>query len=134
MLVFYNLLEQAWFNGILVAVGVGVSALIAWGFATFQAWLSSKIKNEKVKQVSMFMLDLIQDVVSYVTQTFVEQLKKDGKFDKAAQEQALALALERVKANMTTEAHKVLEELYGDVDTWLTTQVEAIIVRGKRLF
>lgn len=127
MLVLFNIFEQTWFQGILIAFGAGVAALITWAFATFQTWLSTKIKNEKVRAISDTVLTLVRDSVIYVNQTFVDQLKKDGKFDKENQKEAFSKALERVKINLTEESRKLLEEVYGDVDAWLTTQVEAII-------
>jgi hypothetical protein len=131
MTIFYNILEQAWFNYILTALGIGMAGLITWLFATLQVWLSAKIKNEKIKQVSNLVLDLVRDSVLYVSQTFVDQLKKDGKFDEVAQKESFERALKRIKDNLTEESTKLLTELYGDIDKWLGTQIESIVRMNK---
>ena len=116
---------------ILIALGTGLAALVTWGFTMLQAWLSKKIKDDKLRLISNTVLDLIRDSVLFVNQTIVEQLKKDGKFDAEAQHLALSKALERVKANLTKESLAILTELYGDVETWLQTQIEAFVNRSK---
>lgn len=116
---------------ILVALGVGVAGLITWGFTMLQAWVSNKIKDDKIKLVSNTVLDLIRDTVLYVNQVFVDQLKESGGFNKEAQVEAMAMALEHIKANLTAEANKILEDLYGDVSNWLLVQIEAMISKMK---
>lgn len=122
-----SIMEQEWFQIILGALSLGVAGLITWAFTMFQAWLNSKIKNEKLKSVLDVALDVIQKSVLAIQQTFVEQLKKDGKFDKEAQKEALRKSINLALANLSDEAKKILEENFGNLEDWLIMQIEAIV-------
>ena len=98
-----SIMEQEWFQIILGALSLGVAGLITWAFTMFQAWLNSKIKNEKLRAVLDAALDVIQKSVLAIQQTFVEQLKKDGKFDKEAQKEALKKSVNLALANLSDE-------------------------------
>lgn len=131
-----NIMNQEWFTGLLatvaLAVGTGLSTLIGLLFKKLGDNLATKTKNEKVKQALDLINKLIQDAVLTVQQTFVDDLKKEGKFNAETQKQALEKALEMIKANITTEAEELLNEIYGDVTKWLTIQVEAFIATLKK--
>lgn len=127
----FNLLEQDWFITILTAlataVAAGLTTLIGLGFNKLAKWLEQKGISEKHARILTQVKDLIQDSVLTIQQTFVEQLKKDGKFTPENQKEALNKAVELVIENLTTEAEEVLREIYGDFNKWLTIQIEAII-------
>lgn len=124
-----SIMEQEWFQIILGALSLGVAGLITWAFTMFQAWLNSKIKNEKLRAVLDAALDVIQKSVLAIQQTFVEQLKKDGKFDKEAQKEALKKSVNLALANLSDEAKKILEENFGNLEEWLTMQIEALVLK-----
>jgi hypothetical protein len=124
-----SIMEQEWFQIILGALSLGVAGLITWAFTMFQAWLNSKIKNEKLRAVLDAALDVIQKSVLAIQQTFVEQLKKDGKFDKEAQKTALKKSVSLALANLSDEAKKILEENFGNLEDWLIMQIEALVLK-----
>jgi hypothetical protein len=124
-----SIMEQEWFQIILGALALGVAGLITWAFTIFQAWLNTKIKNEKLRAVLDAVLDIIQKSVLAIQQTFVEQLKKDGKFDKEKQQEALKKAVDLALSNISAEAKKILEENFGNLEDWLTMQIEALVLR-----
>lgn len=124
-----SIMEQEWFQIILGALALGVAGLITWAFTIFQAWLNTKIKNEKLRAVLDAVLDIVQKSVLAIQQTFVEQLKKDGKFDKEKQQEALKKAVDLALSNISAEAKKVLEENFGNLEDWLTMQIEALVLR-----
>lgn len=74
---------------------------------------------------------IVIDVVDYVAQTFVDSLKKEGKFDLDAQRAAYEEAENRILELLTPELKKVIDSIYGDVDIWLSTQIEAEVKRRK---
>lgn len=130
-----NLFEQEWFVNLLgvlaTAVGAGLSTLIGLWFKRLADNVKAKTKNEKVNEVLHRVRNLVQDAVLTVQQTFTEQLKKDGKFDKEQQKIALQKAIDIILANLTEEAKDILNEIYGDIYKWLEVQVESTIALWK---
>lgn len=130
-----NLFEQEWFVNLLgvlaTAIGAGLSTLIGLWFKRLADNVKAKTKNEKVNEVLHRVRNLVQDAVLTVQQTFTEQLKKDGKFDKEQQKIALQKAIDIILANLTEEAKDILNEIYGDIYKWLEVQVESIIALRK---
>lgn len=130
-----NLFEQEWFVNLLgvlaTAIGAGLSTLIGLWFKRLADNVKAKTKNEKVNEVLYRVRNLVQDAVLTVQQTFTEQLKKDGKFDKEQQKIAFQKAIDIILANLTEEAKDILNEIYGDVYKWLEVQVESIIALWK---
>lgn len=126
-----NLFEQAWFISalqiILAAFATGLAGVITMLFVRLQNWIAVKTKNETLKKATLLAQDLILASVKAIQQTFVSQLKKDGKFDKDAQLEAMKKALALVLAQITPEARQILTEAYGDLEVWLTTQIEASV-------
>lgn len=130
-----NLFEQDWFLNLLgvlgTAIGAGLSTLIGLWFKRLADNVKAKTKNEKVNEVLHRVRNLVQDAVLTVQQTFTEQLKKDGKFDKEQQKIALQKAIDIILANLTEEAKDILNEIYGDIYKWLEVQVESTIALWK---
>lgn len=130
-----NLFEQEWFVNLLgvlaTAIGAGLSTLIGLWFKRLADNVKAKTKNEKVNEVLYRVRNLVQDAVLTVQQTFTEQLKKDGKFDKEQQKIALQKAIDIILANLTEEAKDILNEIYGDIYKWLEVQIEATIASWK---
>lgn len=132
-----NIFNQDWFVGLIsavaLAVGAGLSTLIGLWFKKLADNLAEKTKNEKYSEILLLVKNLIQDAIMTVQQTFTEQLKKDGKFDEEKQKEAFKLAMNIIKGNLTTEAEKVLDELYGDAQRWIEIQIESMLASLKRL-
>lgn len=76
-------------------------------------------------------LDIITDSVNYVQQTYVDTLKKEDKFTKEAQEEALEAAKKRALELMNTDVQKAIEDSYGDLDSYVTTVIESTIFKNK---
>lgn len=131
MLVLANLLEQEWFvnalGAVVVAFATGLAGIISLLFLRLQNWLATKTKNETLQKATLLAQDLVLSAVQAVQQTFVEQLKKDGKFDKDAQLEAMDKALTLVLAQIKPDAMAILTEAYGDLSKWLTMQIEATV-------
>ena len=70
--------------------------------------------------------------VKATNQTYVETLKKEGSFDKAAQEKAFKKTYEAVMAIITDDAQKYLQEITNDIPTLITNLIEAKIAEAKK--
>lgn len=75
--------------------------------------------------------DAVADAVLCVSQTYVDTLKKTGSFDVEEQKIALSLAKDRAVSLMSADARLILKKLYGDVDKWLESKIEATIMDVK---
>lgn len=60
-------------------------------------------------------------------QTYVEALKKEGKFDKDAQLIALNKARDITLEQLSADSKKYITDNFGDLNEWVNTQIEAII-------
>lgn len=93
-------------------------------------WISSKIDNEKtskyITEATTIVLDAVVNV-KCVFQTYVEALKKEGSFNKDAQLIALNKAKDIVLAQLSEDIKEYINKNFGDVDTWINTQIEASI-------
>lgn len=91
------------------------------------SWLSTKIKNEKANKMIKTATEIVVSAVKTVFQTYVDALKKEGKFDKESQILALTKAKDIALSQMTEDVKEFIQTNYGELDLWLTTQIEANI-------
>lgn len=75
--------------------------------------------------------DSINDVVIYFNQTLVNEMKKNGTFNKEVGKEVFAKALDRVKASLTEDIKLAIQTLYGDVDNFLETRIEKAVNENK---
>lgn len=75
--------------------------------------------------------DAVSKAVTYTTQTFVDSMKKNGVFDAEAQKEALKKSLDKTMALLSEVANSALEEIYGDLQDYLTVRIEAEVKTQK---
>lgn len=75
--------------------------------------------------------DLVCQVVDSVSQTYVDDLKAEGKFDIESQKEATEQAMEKVKSLLSENSKKVITEAYNDLDAWIDTKIQAYIKSTK---
>lgn len=114
-------------NIISVVVTAVILPLISYAGAMLIAWLNAKIKDENAKQQLTVATDIVMNAVRSVFQTYVETLKKNGTFDKESQKVALIKAKDDALGQMSDEIKDYITKNYGDLETWITTQIESTI-------
>lgn len=114
-------------NIISVVVTEVILPLISYAGARLITWLNTKIKDENAKQQLTVATDIVTNAVRSVFQTYVETLKKNGTFDKESQKAALIKAKNDALAQMSDEIKYYITKNYGDLETWITTQIESTI-------
>ena len=87
--------------------------------------------SEKLNKYIAMLADTITQCVIATNQTYVETLKKEGKFDLEAQQIAFQKTLLAVQATLTAEAKQYLIEFYGDLDIYITSAIEAAVNSNK---
>lgn len=114
-------------NIISVVVTAVILPLISYAGARLITWLNTRIKDENAKQQLTVATDIITNAVRSVFQTYVETLKKNGTFDKESQKAALIKAKNNALKQMTDEIKEYITRNYGDLETWIITQIESTI-------
>ncbi len=74
---------------------------------------------------------IVTDAVTATNQTFVDDLKKDGKFDAAAAKTAFEQTKAAILKILPEDTKNALATLYGDVDAWLTSKIESTVKNVK---
>lgn len=101
-------------------------------------WLANKNKaiNEQIdnalaeKYTTMFF-QTVQECVLATNQTYVNELKKQGQFDMAAQKTALEKTANAVLSILNNDAKEYLTSIYGDLNALLIAEIEAEVNRNK---
>jgi len=94
--------------------------------------IRTKVKNEKVQNILLGAVNIVQDGVDYTYQTFVENMKGTTLWDDAAKEAALNKALDYVKMNLSDKAKNLITKDCGDLETWIKNQIEVAIKKSKQ--
>lgn len=114
-------------NIISVVVTSIVLPLLSIAGAKLVQLINSKINNNKAANFLSTATTIIINAVRSVFQTYVEALKKEDKFDEASQKLALLKARDIVLNQMTDDVKNYITSTYGDLDTWINTNIEATI-------
>lgn len=94
--------------------------------------LEVETDNEKTKAYLDIIEKTIVDCVNATNQTFVETLKKEGKFTKEAQEEAFNKTLQSVKAILSKDCLEYLSLITTDVNTYIYNKIEAEVKNAKK--
>lgn len=114
-------------NIISVVVTSIVLPLLSIAGAKLVQLINSKINNNKAANFLSTTTTIIINAVRSVFQTYVEALKKEDKFDEASQKLALLKARDIALNQMTDDVKNYITSTYGDLDTWINTNIEATI-------
>lgn len=121
----YNILM--WFLSLLSTIITSVLLPVAFKI------LAQKLKNEKLKYVMEELASTICTSVDYTNQTFVAQMKADGKFDADAQKEALTRSITYAFDNLTESSKKIISSEGIDLRSLLESKIEAQIADNKRV-
>ena len=87
----------------------------------------AKIDNNKADKYIAMLSDTITTCVVATKQTYVDSLKKDNLFTAEAQKEALNKTLNAVITYLTDDAKDYLTSIYGDLNSFLVSKIEAEI-------
>lgn len=138
---FREFMNGALYAVITVALPVLVKYCITFIQNKIAAVQAEKIKSEAEKlgiDIDLLnkYIDMAEDAVYHAVmdtnQTFVDTLKENNAFTKEAQIEALNKSLDKAKTRLSADAKKILVEVYGDLNAYLTTSIEALIGSTKK--
>lgn len=115
---------------IIPLLGVLTAYLISY-INTKKNEIMTNSSNDMVDKYVGIAADVITTCVIATNQTYVDTLKKEGKFDADAQRNAFNMTAAAVMAILTDEAKEVLTEAFGDLNTYITQQIEASVNTNK---
>lgn len=124
-------MPQEILNIIISAVSIVVTGLVSWGVSVLINLMNTKIKDKTLAAHLTAITQIVTDAVMNVFQTFVETLKANGTFDKAAQEEAKQKALDIIMNQLTPELVEYIKSNYGDVKEWISNKIESVIYSLK---
>lgn len=125
-------LKQVGFEVLMWALGLLGTIITTVLIPQLATWLKSKTENEKLQYVIDELSQTAQTSVAYVNQTFVDQLKADGKFDKEHQKEALDKALNMALNSLTDKTKQILGKNGIDIEEMLIKYIEGAIANGKK--
>ena len=95
--------------------------------------ISTKRKSEIEKKYLEMLGETISNCVIATTQTYVETLKKNGKFDLEAQKEAFNQTYTAVMNILSEEAKTYLTQVVGDLNLYITQKIEAEVNLNKQI-
>lgn len=127
-------------NGLLetllyAVITAGLPILLGYGVSYLKAKRDEKLQNIDniyIENTLKEVTDIIFNTVDNVSQTYVDDLKKQGKFEVENQKEALEKALNQAKDLMNNDMTGLVIEKYNDLDGWIRNQIEAYIRATKK--
>ena len=95
------------------------------------AEITNKVDSDLADKYISMAAVTIENCVIATNQTYVEALKNAGKFDAEAQKTAFNMTKNAVMAILSDEAKKYLENAVGDLNEYITQQIEAAVNVNK---
>lgn len=120
---------------LLQAVATAAVPICAAYLVQFLRRKSKQIGAQTDSLTTKKMLDevtvAVTTAVTYVSQTYVDELKKNGTFTRENQKVAMNLAVDQTKKLLTAEAKSFLSKTYGRLNDYLVSRAEAEVRRQK---
>lgn len=127
-------MKEILLNIIYIIITTAGSALIAFLCTLLKtkiAEITAKIKNDRIVNYIDSAEDAVITAVLTVSQTYVDALKKDGGFTKAAQVEAKNKAIEIATTLINEDIKEAIASVYGDFSLWLTSKIEENVKINK---
>lgn len=120
---------------ILTAILIAAIPVITSELTKFLKLQVQTIKEKTKQEVLNKHIDraekVVEDIVEAISQTTVDNLKKQGAFTKEKQDEAFNEAKSKVLEVLTKESKEALQEAYDDLNIWIDTQIESAVKRNK---
>lgn len=94
--------------------------------------ISTNVDNKLADKYINMLADTITKCVIATNQTYVDSLKDKEVFTVEAQKEAYKKTMDAVMAILSEEAKTYLTNTFGDLETYLQTQIEATVSANKK--
>lgn len=120
-------MPQEILNILLSAIGVVVTGVASFLVAKLTQWINSKITDAKAANYLSTIATIVFNGVQTVNQTYVDTIKKEGRFDAEAQKEAYERCLKTIKAQLMPELIEYITKNFGDMDEYLRSLIESTV-------
>jgi len=127
---------ESWEQIISLAVSSLLIPTIIYGGLLLRAYLKKWIDKvteqqdiQKLNEYIWLIEEMISDAVITVEKTFVEKLRKEGKWTADTAAEAFHLVKMRVIEQITDDAKMVLAKAVNDYEEWITDKIESEVSR-----
>ena len=117
----------------LIITGI-LPLLITYGIIFLKVKIKEQEKNLENDQLVKYIdaaTDAISKAVLTVNQTYVDAMKKEGKFDAEAHKTAKHMEIDKAKALITEDSKAAIETLYSDFEAYLNDAIEELVRENK---
>lgn len=125
-----DLLHQIFEVAIIPVLGVLATFLVQY-INIKKEEILIKCESELGDKYINLLAETINNCVIATNQTYVENLKAQGKFDIEAQKEAFAKTQDAVLAILSDDAKEYLENMIGDLTLYIAQQIEAQVNINK---
>ena len=125
------LLQQIFEVCIVPLLGILTAFLIQYINAK-KVEISTNVDNKLADKYINMLADTITKCVIATNQTYVDSLKNKEVFTVEAQKEAYQKTMDAVMAILSDEAKTYLTNTFGDLETYLQTQIEATVSANKK--
>ena len=94
--------------------------------------IAQESQNELAEKYITMLAQTISDCVIATNQTYVSSLKNQDAFTIDAQKEAFSRTYNAVMAILSDEAKTYLANIYGDLEQYITTKIEAEVNYNKQ--
>ena len=118
-----QMLQEIFFTCLLPLIGI----LCTYGIMFLRkvtAQAQENVNNELFTKYSEMLAGIIETCVIATNQTYVDELREQGKFGPEEHDIAFHKTFDAVKAIMTEEMKKVLSEAYTDLDFYISQLIQ----------
>lgn len=113
----------------------GILPFVTVYFANFVKSIIQKnkdnIENEQIQNLIDYAGEAISVAVMTVSQTYVDTMKRQGKFDAEAQAIAKQMAIDKAKELISREMKSAIESVYTNFDAYLDNYIETVVRESK---
>ena len=117
------LLQEIFFTCLLPLIGI----LCSYGIAFMQKKVKEmqvNANNDLFNKYSDMLMGIVETCVIATNQTYVDELKEQGRFGPDEHDVAYHKTFDAIKALLTEEMQKVLTEVYTDLDFYISQLIQ----------
>lgn len=118
-----QMLQEIFFTCLLPLIGI----LCTYGIMFLRkvtAQAQENVNNELFTKYSEMLIGIVETCVIATNQTYVDELKAQGRFGPEEHDIAYHKTFDAVKAILTEEMKKVLGEVYEDLDFYISQLIQ----------